>query len=227
MAVILYPGGIAGRFHLFERPGRNFGHLPRWIGGGAPQRACAGFRAQAVTCALLSQRVCRSVWENFGVVQARRRHPIRSSVFLKGTNPPKVQEKNLPPSGGNSLGWWPAQRPPCLCPPNPLFLHLVDTLTAFFLSFAKILTTTPTQHSKDVDTERPVLRQEEDGHRRRPLQGSSAKIGIEVDANPCSVSGCFEACLPSRALRMEGLGISSRGGRVLLPGSWGIKGGNA
>lgn len=184
MAVILYPGVIAGRFQHFEGR-RNFGQSPG-LAGSASIRKGLGQRGHVwifFDCDQPAQRAHLKIWCR----PSEPLHQIRTSAFLKGTNP-SDNAKNYHP-----LWNCPAPALTALslasAAPNPLFSHLgLLTPSHSSFPFAKNLIT----NRKHVDTERPVLRQEEDGHRRRPLQGS-----CRVASHEMPMSSPFGS-LPSR-----------------------------
>lgn len=184
--MILYPGVMAGRFQHFSRVGEILDSRFDW--GVAPHTTRKGL-------GLLGHVWIFSVCCKVGSTRASERlHLIRTSALPKGTNPSKRDEKNYK----RRIDW-----PPSTAAPTALSLAWPPHQTRSF--FHLLLLETPSHsiplpplrktitNRKHVDTERPVLRQEEDGHRRRPLQGSCRRPSPDA-----------LACRPDRSLPSRG-----------------------
>lgn len=186
MAVVLYRGVMAGRFQTLFEGRRNFG---RSLGlGGLRPSTRKGLGLSGHVWELLLCRFARVGLENLAQTK-REALPIRTSARLKGTNPPERKKLQRGATAGRH------ERPfaSLAAAPNPLFFPPCSP-DAFTLSSSSPLRKTSTNR-KHVDTERPVLRQEEDGHRRRPLQGSYRAITE------------YMACRPDQSLPLRDLEV--------------------
>lgn len=194
MAVILYPGVMAGRFQHFSRVGEILDSRFDW--GVAPHttRKGLGLLGHVWICSVCCKKLGAPT-QKFGRRASERLHLIRTSALPKGTNPSKRDEKKL-----QRRSDWPQHRRA----PTALSLAWPPHQTRSF--FTSLLLETPS-HSIPL----PPLRKNH--HKQQTCRHRASSASARRRRPPPSPTARFVprppspdalACRPDRSLPSRG-----------------------